>query len=90
MFNKIHQLKNEKLKKTQVARLLHSDIGTIKKYWDRSPEQFEILRATNRQRIVGSKMEAYHNVIVTWIKQYKDISTSQIFDWLKERGIPFC
>lgn len=89
MFNKIHQLKNEKLKKTQVARLLHSDIRTIKKYWDMSPEQFEILRATNRQRIVGSKMESYHNVIVTWIKQYKDISASQIFDWLKEREPEF-
>lgn len=89
MFNKIKELKKQNFKKTQIARMLHADVRTIKKYWDMSYEEFQELSSSNRQRIVGSKLESYNSLILTWIKQYKDISASQIYDWLKERESNF-
>lgn len=85
MFNKIKHFKNQKLKITQVARILHADVRTIKKYWDMTPDDFEILRASYKQRIVGRKMDIYHDIVLQWITEFNDISAAQIFDWIKEK-----
>lgn len=84
MFNKIKELKEKGLKKTQIARILNSDSRTIKKYWNMSSEEFEKARVNFKQRIVGRNMENYKEPILKWLKEYNDISGAQVFDWLKE------
>lgn len=89
MFNKIKNLKDQNLKVTQIARILNSDIRTINKYWNMLPEEFELLRSQHKQRIVGSKMDAYEQLIISWIKEFNDISSAQVFDWIKEKDSDF-
>lgn len=89
MFNKIKNLKNQNLKITQIARILNSDVRTINKYWNMLPEEFELLRSQHKQRIVGSKMDAYEQLIISWIKEFNDISSAQVFDWIKEKDSDF-
>ena len=84
MFNKIKTLKEQNLKVTQIARILNSDVRTINKYWNMLSEEFELLRVQHKQRIVGRKMDIYEQLIVSWIKEFNDISGAQVFDWLKE------
>lgn len=89
MFNKIKTLKEQNLKVTQIARILNSDVRTINKYWNMSSEEFELLRTQYKQRIVGRKMDVYEQLIISWIKEFNDISGAQVFDWLKERDQNF-
>ena len=89
MFNKIKTLKEQNLKVTQIARILNSDVRTIKKYWNMSSEEFELLRTQYKQRIVGRKMDIYEQLILSWLKEFNDISGAQVFDWLKEREQDF-
>lgn len=89
MFNKIKTLKEQNLKITQIARILNSDVRTIKKYWNMSSEEFELLRTQYKQRIVGRKMDIYEQLILSWLKEFNDISGAQVFDWLKEREQDF-
>ena len=84
MFNKIKELNERGLKKTQVARILNSDSRTIKKYWNMSPEDFEKARINFKQRILGRNMEIYKEQILKWLKEYNDMSGAQVYDWLKE------
>ncbi|MCQ9628644.1 IS21 family transposase, partial [Cetobacterium somerae] len=84
MFNKIKTLKEQNLKITQIARILNSDVSTIKKYWNMSSEEFELLRTHYKQRIVGRKMDIYEQLILSWLKEFNDISGAQVFDWLKD------
>ncbi|MGL5188527.1 MAG: hypothetical protein ACRC7S_02575, partial [Cetobacterium sp.] len=42
-----------------------------------------------KQRIVGRKMDIYEQLIVSWLKEFNDISGAQVFDWLKERDQNF-
>ncbi|MGL4211247.1 MAG: IS21 family transposase, partial [Cetobacterium somerae] len=86
---KIKTLKEQNLKVTQIARILNSDVRTINKYWNMSPEEFELLRTQHKQRIVGRKMDIYEQLIVSWLKEFNDISGAQVFDWLKERHQEF-
>lgn len=85
MFNKIKELKDEGLKKIQVARRLNADPRTIKKYWDMDYETFESLRFTFKQRITGKKLDTYKQIILDWITEHKDLSGAQVYDWLKEQ-----
>lgn len=89
MFNEIKNLKKQKFKVTQVARLLNSDVRTIKKYWNMSCDEFEVLKSKHKQRIVGSKMDIFEQVIISWLKEHNDISGAQVYDWLKEENDDF-
>lgn len=84
MYNEIMKLKNEGLKRTQVARRLNSDKRTIKKYWNMSPEEFELARANFKQRIMGTRMDIYKNQVLNWLREYPELTGAQIYDWLKE------
>lgn len=82
MYSEIQQLKSEGLNKSQIARKLGLNIKTIIKYWDIDPQKFAELRQNNWHR--SSKLDKYQAQILARLKQYPDLSSAQIHDWLKE------
>ena len=82
MYSEIHQLKNDGLKKSQIARRLGINIKTVRKYWSVEPDEFAQLRQKALKRF--KKLNKYKDVILNWIKTFPDISAAQIMDWLKE------
>ncbi len=83
MFAKIKEHKSKGFKKSQVSRMLSVDYKTVTKYWDMSPEEFARLRQESESR--EKKVDKYNNEILEWITKYRDLSASQIYDWLQER-----
>ncbi|SNT17891.1 hypothetical protein SAMN05446037_104813 [Anaerovirgula multivorans] len=85
MFAEIKKYKSMGLKRTQVARKLEIDYKTVSKYWEMMPQEFAKLRQAAESR--EKKVDKYKDLIVEWLKEYRDLSTSQIYDWLQERYV---
>ena len=82
-YQKIQEMKRDKLNKSQVARKLSVDYKTVSKYWDMTPEGY--MKATNRAARRRRKAEDYEEYILGLLKKYPDMSASQIYDWILER-----
>lgn len=83
MFAEIKKYKTKGFNKSQVARRLEIDYKTVLKYWDMSPDDFAKLRQRAEYR--EKKVDKYRDQILEWIREYRDLSSSQIYDWLEER-----
>jgi len=85
MFAEIKRYKSMGLKKTQVSRKLDIDYKTVLKYWEMTPDEFAKLKQVAHSR--EKKVDKYKGEIMEWLKEYRDLSASQIYDWLQERYI---
>ncbi len=83
MFGKIKELKALGLKKSQAARRLDIDYKTVTKYWDMTHSEYAKLLEEAESRT--KRIDKYKDLILEWITEYRDMSSSQIYDWLKER-----
>lgn len=83
VFAEIMELKNRGFNKSQVERIMGINYKTIMKYWDMTPEEYaeSIKSAKTRTK----KLDVYEKDILEWIREFNDISTAQIYDWLQER-----
>lgn len=82
IYAKIQDLKRQKFKKSNVAQKLKINRETVSKYWDMTPEEYELQSNRHRER----KPDKYRLQIVQWLKDFPDMSAAQIYDWLKERS----
>ena len=82
MFAEIKKYKDEGLNKSQVARKLGVDYKTVMKYWDMTPDEFARLKKKSESR--KKKVGIYEEQILEWIKEYRDMSSAQIYDKLEE------
>ncbi len=82
MYSKIHQLKTEKLNKSQVARMLGINVKTVIKYWNIEPQEYAKQLRQSYHR--SSQLDEYKTNILARLREYPDSSASQIDDWLKE------
>lgn len=83
MFNEIKNMKELGLKKSQISRYLDLDYGTVSKYWNMSAEEFGKMMEGRKHK--KKKLDKYESEIVGWLRDFPDMSSSQILDWLKER-----
>jgi transposase len=83
MFGKIKEVKALGLNKAQAARRLEVDYKTITKYWDMTPAEYA--EVSKGAEIRTKKVDKYKEQILEWIREYRDMSSSQIYDWLRER-----
>ena len=83
-YEKIQELKRNHLSKAQVARRLHADPKTIAKYWDMPPDEFA--ECKNRAEKRKRKADIYKDFIVSCLQKFPDMSSSQLYDWIKERS----
>ena len=90
-YQKIQELKRDKLNKSQVARKLAVDYKTVSKYWDMPPDGFAA--ATNRAARRRRKADDYEEYVLGLLRQYPDMSAAQIYDWIMEKegvkSLPF-
>ena len=83
LFIEIKQYKKMVLNKSQIQRTLNINYKTVDKYWDMSPDEYAKLvkEAKNRTK----KIDKFKDEILEWLTDFRDISASQIYDWLRER-----
>jgi len=82
MYSKIHELKKINLNISQIARHVGVSRNTVYKYIDMTPEEFQ--QELERREIRKKKLDNYKDEILGWLKKYPDLSTAQVYDWLKE------
>ena len=83
IYTKIHELKNNGLRKTQVARRLNINRETVSTYWDMSPGEYAAKEAASKKR--KKKADEYKEFVLECLTKYPDMSAAQIYDWIKER-----
>lgn len=79
----IQQLHQRGFTVTAIAKKLGISRNTVYRDIRRTPEQFEewIVSIGNR----GKKLDPYHDLILSWLREHPDLSGAQVHDWLKER-----
>lgn len=82
MYSKIHELKRLNLKISQIARHVGVSRNTVYKYIDMTPEEFQ--QYLERRGTRKKKLDNYKDEILGWLKEYSDLSTAQVYDWLQE------
>lgn len=83
MYSRIHQLKENGFKRSQVAKKLCINVKTVTKYWDITPEEYHQLLVNSRQR--PGYLHQYEEEVLAWLKEHPDMTSAQVHDWLKER-----
>ena len=83
MYSKIHQLKEDKLSKRQVAKKLNIDYKTVTKYWNMKPQEYAKYQKKTKRRT--RKLDKYEQDILIMLKTHSDYKVSQILDRLSEK-----
>lgn len=83
IYEKIQEMKRNKLNKSQVCRRLGIDYKTVLKYWDMPPDDFAKARSDSETR--KKKADKYKDFVLDALKKYPDMTAAQIYDWIKEQ-----
>ena len=84
IYGKIQELKRNHLNKSQVSQRLGIDYKTVLKYWDMPPDEFA--KCLNRAQRRTRRADVYKDYVVSCLQKYPDMSSAQIYDWIKERA----
>ena len=82
IYEKIQELKRNKLNKSQVGRRLGIDYKTVLKYWDMEPDGFTKARDQAKERT--RKADRYRDIVLESFQKYPDMTAAQIYDRIKE------
>lgn len=90
MYSEIKRLKELGLKVSQIARHLDISRNTVYQYQDLDPDEYD--QAIKDMQTRQKKLDHKKDVILSWLKEFPDLSGAQVFDWLMERhkGIDIC
>jgi transposase len=83
MYKRIQELKQNGFKKRKAAREAEVSRETVDKYWDMSEEDYLALLSESQNR--GSKLDAYRGFISDKLRDWSEITSSQIHDHLTEK-----
>jgi len=81
LFGEIKKMKERGFNKSQASRNLSIDFETVSNYWNMTPDEYAKLLEKRKSRV--KKLDQYEEEIISWLRDYPDMSTSQIFDWLE-------
>ena len=87
MFAEIQKRKQMGYKKQQTARELGLDNKTVRKYWDMDELEYAEHLLETRER--SKCMEPYREVILTKLKEHREITSAVIHDQLREANKDF-
>jgi transposase len=82
MYSRIQTMKGQGFSLRKTAKILGFHRNTIKRYWNMTVEEFseEILEPAKK-----SSLEHHKELILSWLREYPEISAAQVYDWLKEK-----
>ena len=83
MYTEINQLIDMGLNKSQIARKLNISRPTLDKYLAMSPDEFNEYLLGLKER--SKKPEQFKEDILCWLKEFPDMSASQVYDRLEEK-----
>ncbi len=83
MYFEICRLKELGLKVSQIARHLNVSRNTVYKYGELNPD--ELQQAIEELKTRQKKLDCVGGVILSWLKEFPDLSAAQVLDWLLER-----
>jgi len=83
LFGEIKEMRERGFNKSQTSRNLSIDFETVSNYWNMTPDAYAKLLEKRKNRV--KKLDQYEEEIISWLRDYPDMSTSQIFDWLEEK-----
>ncbi|MGI6677831.1 MAG: IS21 family transposase [Dehalobacterium sp.] len=83
MYSEIKRLKELGLRVSQIARHLDISRNTVYQYKDLEPDEYDrILEDMQTRR---KKLDHKKDEILSWLKEFPDLSGAQVLDWLMER-----
>lgn len=80
MYSRIQQEKQKGFSKEAAARHLNLNWRTVDQYWEMALEDYEAMRL----RQYTSGLDSHREVILSWLRDFEDVSAAQIQDWLSE------
>jgi transposase len=83
MWYKCKELSEKKLSKAQISRELGIDVKTVRHYLGMTQEEFE--KSQSYKRMYIHLLDPYEGYVKTSLELHEDLSSSQIYDWLRER-----
>jgi len=83
MYIEIQKLKKIGLNISQIARKLGISRPTVYEYINMTPNEFEKRLEEMQQR--SKKLDQYHGEILSWLREFPDLSGAQVYDWLEEK-----
>lgn len=83
LYLQMHQLKEQGFKKAAIARKLGVARNTVDKYLKMSYEEF--IEWVNSLENRAKKLDPFRDLILSWLKEHPDLSSSQIEDRLLEK-----
>jgi len=82
-YMKIQELKRDHLNRSQASRQLGLDYKTVCKYWDMPANVYAEAQEASKTRT--KKADPHKDFIVECLRKYPDMTSAQIYDWLKEK-----
>lgn len=82
MYSKIQTMKSEGFSQRKAAKILGIHRRTVKKYWEMTPNEFQ---ETILEPAKKSSLEQHKELILSWLRNYKEVTAAQIYDWLKDK-----
>src|SRR5690554_3897908 len=83
VYQEIHHLKNIGFSNSKIAKKLKISRNRVIDYLSMTPDEFAEFIASLQNRT--KKLDPYQNYILTWLKEYPDLTSAQIHDWLQEK-----
>jgi len=83
MYIDIQDLKRMGLNKSQISRKLDISRPTVDKYLKMTADEYNDLCEKQKERV--KKADRYKEDILSWLHEYPDLSSAQVYDWLEEK-----
>ena len=83
MWYKCKEKREMGLTKAQIARELGLDVKTVRRYLSMSYDEFK--SSGSYKRMYMKVLDSYESKVYGWLDEHPDLSSSQIYDWLRER-----
>jgi len=85
VYSEVHKLYKSGFSERKIAIQLEISRNTVSKYLDMTSEEMSIWLASSKTR--RKKLDNHEGMILEWLREFPDLSSAQISDWLEERGI---
>lgn len=83
VYQELHRLKRMGFSNSKIARKLKISRNRVINYLKMTPDEFAEFIAALQTRT--KKLDPYENDILTWLKEYPDMTGAQVHDWLQEK-----
>ncbi|WP_158661022.1 helix-turn-helix domain-containing protein, partial [Bacillus kwashiorkori] len=83
LYSEIHRLKQKGFSISNISKKVGLSRNTIYKYLEMNPMEVADWMAATKVR--NKKLDPYQDIILNWLREYPDMSSAQVEDWLKER-----